>query len=59
MNIYGRGKQYTTWATKGFFVTGPTFYNDKGERINMERDYIVNHFAAESKLIKRIGSWGE
>ena len=37
----------------------PTFYNDKGERINMERDYIVNHFAVESKLIKRLWSCGE
>ena len=37
----------------------PTFYDDKGERINMEWDYIVNHFAAESQLIKRIWSCGE
>ncbi len=37
----------------------PTFYDDKGERINMEWDYVVNHFAEESKLIKRIWSCGE
>lgn len=37
----------------------PTFYNDKGERIEIDPDYAVNHFIAESKLIKRIWACGE
>ena len=37
----------------------PAFYNDNGESIEMDPDYAVNHFKADSKLIKRIWTCGE
>lgn len=57
INTCGMGKQYTTWDTGGPACDWfPTLYDEKGIRIIMDLDYVIHHFAAESKLIKRVWS---